>query len=1001
MLSRACLRISFPAVVCAMLTSCALPAKRDDTNNGISVQVQIYNTHQLQNDIKTLSAKLGQVSLIDQASLIGHLGGIQGAESTQFAMNLQATGLATPSVSTTTTNGTPSIAQTLGNTVSSGTPTIQTTGGASSNTSTPQVQQTVNSGTPAVGTTPATPPSTQTITTTVANTSGTTSQTVTSSPGTTSNNSNQTVTTTPSNTVQAVTAIPSTTPTIPALPSVTPLATPATPSPSTLDLLGEQMQASYAIIGLRAMMSGAESDDYTPLGKPKRHVTYGFPISVLTPKQYKGATAEVEISICNPVSVLEDIAPTVQLMLPQEKTYNVASMVSSSAALGVGAVIGGVVNVGGNFSWTHQTFYIVKQQDTISVLRDHPPKVSPCARGKTPVTFAWQFRPVLGQKTIDPDPRMTYALLAFPPTDKQTPDALKTRIALRRCWRKFDVKTGIVGDRIANSCVPGLDLPPETIEVTSAFDTLAFTGIDATDNGNGTITTTIHGHFPSGTRVGLGEAYLDESIPGFENNGKYLRFTSTTQVLAVRGARLLSTDGSIRDVQLTGPSDEPINHVSDSSFFANGHFQGTPHLSVSGQFLTTDWNSKISQLSFTAPDTEESDWRPKLTLTRIVNPGLAPQSCIVPYAHSAPRAATVRPYSDTQVEVTVPIWQCMDVGSISAPTIYVVVMGGKAFGLSDAPFKSSSADHLTFVVPNSFVQGLTTLTLKRLFFDDQYAVEYALKPPVVSVSGISVARTTLLDATFALTGSGLNRATFVYPWSHRHVECCDTYALVTLSADELTSVKALILKPDDGSTPPISIALPPAKLMDAEFDSGKAKYAIALVQKADDRSTYAITAIQEAAALKGTQILQPKPSATTSPDDRHLVFDLPAAQATAYKEVIFQLQKDGKPTDLVTLALPAPPKADDSSSSKSVSLVKDSKGLSKGATGTYTIKGSNLQLITLVSYFKTPLPFHLGPDASSLIVEQLPANFTANVGQVPLDVRTSDGTEQVYEVPVK
>jgi hypothetical protein len=160
-------------------------------------------------------------------------------------------------------------------------------------------------------------------------------------PVTTTTNNNQTTTTTPSNTTQTVTTTPSVTPTIPTVSSVPALVIPSAPSQSTLDLLGEQMQASYQILGLRAMLRGAQSDEYTADSQAMRHVTYGLPITVSTPHR-----------------------------------YNVASMVSSSAGLGAGAVIAGVVNIGANFSWTHQTFYLVKQQDTVSLRKDRAEDLS-------------------------------------------------------------------------------------------------------------------------------------------------------------------------------------------------------------------------------------------------------------------------------------------------------------------------------------------------------------------------------------------------------------------------------------------------------------------------------------------------------------------------------------------------------------------------------------------------------------------------------------------------
>jgi hypothetical protein len=970
--------------------------------NGIEVSVKVYNTRMIQNDIQTLAAKLGQVSVIDQSSLIAHLGALQGVTSSQFAMNLQATGAATPSTTTTTTNGTPSIAQTVGGTTSTNTPSaVQTV------TPTPQVVQTVTSGPSGAGSTPGAPSGTQTVTTTVTNPAGTSSQIVTTQPSNTIGTSNQTVTTTPSNTAQTVTSTPSLTPTVPSLPAVTPLASPPTPNTSTLDLLGEQMQASYQIIGLRAFLQGAQSDDYTPGGKAKRHVTYGFPISITTPPGFENAAAEVEISVCNPDHVQDVTPPSVQMILPQEKTYNVAGLTSSSAGLGVGAVIASVINIGANFSWTHQTYYLVKQQDTVSVQRAHGTDMPTCSDTKDAATFGWQFRPVLRQKTIDQGPRMTYAQLAFsPPPDSPDAGAMNTSVAIRTCWRKYNRKTGIVGDRIANSCNPALGSPAPAALVPSAFDTLEILGIKAADNGNGTVSVTITGHFPAGTRVELGEAYLDESIPGFENDGKSIRFTATAQLLAVRGALLLSPDGSTKPLMMTGDHDEPINYQNDGTFVMVGHFSGSPILSVPGQRLKSTLERNSIYVPFTAPTgfTQEGQWRPELTLTRTVTEGSPPVSCTVPYAYSPARRATIRPYSDSLLEVSLPIWQCLEVGSVGVPQMYVAILGGRAFGLSDAPFTSNSPDEYTFRVPNSFLQGLTTVKLKRLFLDDQYEFTYRLTPPRVSVTGASLAGTTKLDATFALTGSGLDRVTLVYP--HRQqLKCCGTYALLRLSARELASAKVLLLQPNDGGMA-IPVALPAAKLLGFDADNSTVAYSVAIVQATKDHITYAISSdLGSAAFLKYADIKAPAATNVIGLDEQHLVFDVKGADA-ASTTVIDLKDAKGQDHGLLTLALPAPPKSGSDSTSKLLSLTEDKNGLAKGTTGSYSIKGSNLELITDVRYQTLPVSWHLTPDSSAVVIEQLPQNFTANVGKSTLVFWTSNGTTQTtqttqtYAVPI-
>src|ERR1700730_8093876 len=140
--------------------------------------------------------------------------------------------------------------------------------------------------------------------------------------------------------------------------------------------------------------------------------------------------------------------------------------------------------------------------------------------------------------------------------------------------------------------------------------------------------------------------------------------------------------------------------------------------------------------------------------------------------------------------------------------MYVAILNGKAFGLSDAPFYSFDDRQLTLLVPKTFIQGQQRLKLRRLFLDDQYEERYRLVPSSVAYTGITLARSTKLGATFAITGSRLTKARFEFPWQRPVSTSSDTFALVSLTTDELSSVKQLVLAPGDGNSSPIMIPLP-------------------------------------------------------------------------------------------------------------------------------------------------------------------------------------------------
>ena len=193
------------------------------------------------------------------------------------------------------------------------------------------------------------------------------------------------------------------------------------------------------------------------------------------------------------------------------------------------------------------------------------------------------------------------------------------------------------------------------------------------------------------------------------------------------------------------------------------------------------------------------------------------------------RPAVVTPYSDSLVQITLPLRQCIEVGPSTAQDDWVVILAGRAFGLSDAPFLSFGPTQLSFLAPKSLLAGQSAITLKRMFLNDQYETSYTLMPAAVSVTGIAVIRSVKAGTTFVLTGSSLMDATFEGLPAPRMPACCATYALVTLTADELASMKQLILKPKDHSTP-IFITLPGASKAADDTGSAAADYIVTLLQ---------------------------------------------------------------------------------------------------------------------------------------------------------------------------
>lgn len=298
-----------------------------------------------------------------------------------------------------------------------------------------------------------------------------------------------------------------TTPTIPSLPTTPSFSVPTAFSPSSADLFSEETQLGFQIVSLQLLLQGARSDQVTPnTNFPRTLVTLGFPISVNVPPgyQYQNAVAEVEVSVCAPGdSTSESETPSLVTILPQAKTYNVASIVNKSMQLSGGAVAQ-VFNFGGSFLRGRQTYFLMQDQDTIAFQRPADgtcqPELQTAGTSYRPITFGWQFKPVLGEKVVRDGLRQVFVQLSFEPGSEGEIWCDKS-INVRTRWRTYDRKTRRVGAPIT-----GFDDFPEPEPNYNNPPTPSLVAV--TDNGDGTVTVKASGNFKTGTYVRLGNLLL-------------------------------------------------------------------------------------------------------------------------------------------------------------------------------------------------------------------------------------------------------------------------------------------------------------------------------------------------------------------------------------------------------------------------------------------------------------------------------------------------------------
>jgi hypothetical protein len=310
---------------------------------------------------------------------------------------------------------------------------------------------------------------------------------------------------------------------------------PSSFSVSASNLLNEQMQLTYEIANLRLLLEGSLTDRFDKSKKNvKPRVTIGFPIALEPDKRYKDAIAIVEIEIqtaSNTTATLEK--PVITALLPREKTYNVAAIKDKSTSIG-----GGVATqlLGASVSWLRgrKTYYLVQDQDTLATV--FQPQTS------NHLGFLWQFRPVLGQRYVRSQLTQTFVQVAF---DKARSADVFGWACVRTYWRKYDRKTGIVGEVIpdslrnclATASIPGYRLIPTAGEIPLNVSKLE-------DLGNGQMIVTVPGSFLDGTSIRVGTATLGQGSANFAFNQQMIRFVATIADLATKNVTLVARDGN-------------------------------------------------------------------------------------------------------------------------------------------------------------------------------------------------------------------------------------------------------------------------------------------------------------------------------------------------------------------------------------------------------------------------------------------------------------------------
>jgi hypothetical protein len=579
------------------------------------------------------------------------------------------------------------------------------------------------------------------------------------------------------------------------VPTQSPAAGPSVPSgvqTSASNYLNEELQLSLQIMNMQLLLNGALNDQSEQGNRARRRtkLTLGFPINITTPAgfKYQNAVAEVDVSVCAPMDSLD--APILSLLLPQEKTYNVASLVSKSATIGANATIAGAVNAGGSFLRGRQTLFLVQDQDTLA-MQLPPDRV--CPNGKHALTFAWQFRPVLGQNVVRAGLKQSFAQISFSPPQTGYLTC-SVEVMIKSGWRHYDQKTGRVGESIG--LFKPKDLPAFGFTLPPVPDRT-----EVTDNGDGSVTVRAFGAFRNPTRVRIGGDIQNTSNTQFEQNYAQIRFVDKAGDLVTKGASLLNNDGlewqiipkapfinsgCPWDPPKPQPTPRPAppreTRAPRPPTLTMSVFDGRP-----GDYIVSDltgFSSRVpadATISFacevwscdpqwtqTAPPAPVSN-NTRLRVAFRVDPHAPPGALsVVVSSASLGREigsatfivdrVSVRPFDDTQSLVTV--WGLGPrSGELNAPE--VVVIGNKTFGLGDLPYYERTGDSVTVLAANDLIRTSRSVIWENLVLGPKLSVPIDFWPPDSEnrASDFNITNVYPLSASSDSTGSSSSSAT--------------------------------------------------------------------------------------------------------------------------------------------------------------------------------------------------------------------------------------------------
>jgi hypothetical protein len=468
----------------------------------------------------------------------------------------------------------------------------------------------------------------------------------------------------------------------------------------------------------------------------------------------------------------QEATPSIINILPTQHSYNVVGVTSRAQTAGIGAIIG-TVNAGIAGAFGKQSQYLVAQQDTVALqgqgvvtctrelvelaTKSHTQQCVPGSRG---ISFRWQFRPVLGEAYVRAGIRRTFVQLAIPNVRRPYP-YYGGIVFIKMMWRPFDPRSGVVSElpdtgRYATDYAYGSEadsshaMDAEGVPVTvrnvfgHTFISSEVSKIETFDQGGGLLQVSLRGRFLAGATVRVGGTILSQTSPGFLADYNSLRFVVGVQTLAQNGAFLISTGGVESPIGLESICKD-WDKQSECSPEDRPDPQDRPQIERVSVLPVSDSSSLVEvqldrRLHLPEPDRDPED----TDCHRSSHPPYT--EC---YSHYARDEA-----SDVKGDLVTRDPNKGDLRSLPPKKLagfvnklpVVLTVGGKAYGLSDAPLQSiglvdapdkqSTKSVVSVVVPTDALNASPLVKVQTLFGrpEDDPVPQVFVPPGRVTVS---------------------------------------------------------------------------------------------------------------------------------------------------------------------------------------------------------------------------------------------------------------------------